>query len=126
MLAPMRSRPALLTVLAALLLLQWGTAFGHCLRLAGTGEPVLHAEICTPEGLRVVALPGDEEDHGPGHGGLVCPVCAALGGAILPTPSAGVPTPALVHAVAFEAPAAGHLLPPPPHRPGNPRGPPSL
>ena len=50
-----RSRPALIRLLAVLLLMQWGTAFGHCLRLAAP-DGLLHLEICTTEGLRSVSL----------------------------------------------------------------------
>lgn len=69
----MRMRPALIRLLAFLLLLQWGSAFAHCLRLASPAEG-LHVEICTAEGIRLVTLPG-KTDETPTHVAGFCPAC---------------------------------------------------
>ncbi len=110
-------RPGLTRLIALLLLLQWGTAFAHCLRAVAPDAP-LHVEICTADGLRLVALPpGGEEDQGtPGHasGTLPCPAC--LGGAA-PALAAAAPaigSPVLLAQAADPPPPPSTPLPTPP------------
>ncbi|MBE9603876.1 hypothetical protein IAI18_03300 [Acetobacteraceae bacterium H6797] len=55
----MRARPLFLRLLTVLLLLQWGTAFAHCLNLAPAAFQTI---LCTPDGLVSVALPLDGQD----------------------------------------------------------------
>jgi hypothetical protein len=115
----MRVRPSLLRiVLAALLLLQWGSAFAHCLRMApaATAGDDLHLAICTPEGLRQVSLSelaaddggADDRDaergagHEPSAVSGACPVCHSLGAALPPAgPTVSAP---LVYVQATAAP----------------------
>jgi hypothetical protein len=123
----MRVRPIpLRIVLAALLLLQWGSAFAHCLRLApsATAGGELHLAICTPEGLRQVALSelaaGDkgtaddgDTERGEGHAlaaSGVCPACSSLGAALPPVgPTVSAP---LVYAEGPDAPPPPAAPPP--------------
>jgi hypothetical protein len=123
----MCARPSLLRiVLAALLLLQWGSAFAHCLRLAPAAAE-LHYSICTPDGVRQVSLSdlGDQEqgeDHALASAG-VCPACHSLGTALPPVgPTVSAP---LAYA---DAPDAPPPFAPPPRilaLSGQPRGPPA-
>ena len=89
--ARMRSRLARL--LALLLLLQWGTAFAHCLRPLAATAGGHGTEICTAEGFKAVLL--DDEGRpvrksAAGH--AVCPVCRGPAALAPPTPlSAATP-----------------------------------
>lgn len=107
----MRLRPALTRLLVVLLLLQWGTAFGHCLRFAGPAEGFA-VEICTPDGIHRVVLPAEEGDGTP-HAmpGAVCPACQGPAAVALPPPPVALVAPLLL------AQAAD----PPPPRPSQPR-----
>lgn len=99
---PVRIRPAFTRLLVLLLLLQWGTAFGHCLRLAAPSGGTLLMEICTPDGLRTIPLALKHEEHAPqDHAtGMLCPVCSGAGGVALPPPPVAlVAPPLLVQAV---------------------------
>jgi hypothetical protein len=115
-----RPRPALTWLLTLSLLLQWGTAFGHCLRLAAPAE-ALHLEICTVEGLKTVALSADDQQEPEGAKSplatpAVCPACAGPAAPALPTPTVTAAPPLLL-AQAPEAPQ-----PPPAPAPAPPRG----
>lgn len=119
----MRPRPALIRLLAVLLLVQWGTAFGHCLRLAAPAE-ALHLEICTQEGLRSLTIPvGGEDAPEPAITGGVCPACAGPGTAAPPPVSLAPP---MVLAQAADPPPAPPPAPvPTPPRSCQPRAPPT-
>jgi hypothetical protein len=121
-----RLRPTLTRLLVLLLLLQWGTAFGHCLKLAAP-QGVLHMDICTAEGLRSVALPLDgADDPAPDHAAaMLCPVCAGPGAAALPeAPFALVAPLLLVQTVDPPPPSTPSPAPPPRCQPP-PRAPPT-
>lgn len=125
----MRRRPALTRLIAALLLLQWGTAFGHCLALAAPA-PVLMVAICTAEGIHRVALPiGDEGGPQDGHGdhGLasgMCPACQGPGAVALPAPPVTLAAPVLLAQAADPPPPAPSGPGPLPPRSCQPRAPP--
>jgi hypothetical protein len=77
-------------LVALLLLLQWGTAFAHC--LGGLGGNGLTVEICTADGLRTLHLDNQEQENGPAAAYDSCPVCpgtAAL--EAIDPPSAAAP-----------------------------------
>ena len=124
-----RLRPALTKLLVVLLLMQWGTAFAHCLRLAAPAG-TFEVEICTPEGIHRVALPLDEgQGEGDGHGGHAavppCPACLGPGGVALPAPAIGL-APPLVLAQAADPPPPPSPAPlPQPPRSCQPRAPPT-
>lgn len=115
----MRLRPALTRLLATLLLLQWGTAFGHCLRMAAPAAGFA-VEICTSDGLHRVVLPA--EDEGGDHhkaAAAICPACAGPAAVALPAPHVviaspvlPVATPARWHPPATAPPATPRELPP--------------
>ena len=70
-----RTRPRPARLLALLLLLQWGTAFAHCLRPLAAAAGGHGVEICSAEGLKTVLL--DDEgrpvpEPAPGHD-ATCP-----------------------------------------------------
>jgi hypothetical protein len=119
-----RRFPALTRLLALLLLLQWGTAFAHCLRLAAPAE-VLHLDICTSEGLRTVAVtPEDGAPAEEGHAAAICPACLGPAAPALPTPELTLaPTLRFVQA-ADPPPPAPPPVPLPP-RSCQPRAPPT-
>lgn len=88
-----RSRPVLTALLAALLLLQWGTAFAGCLRPAAVAAS-LSIEICTPDGLRHVTLPGEPgEADRHAAGGMPCPACLGPAAVALPAPPVSIAPP---------------------------------
>ncbi|EFH12315.1 hypothetical protein, partial [Teichococcus cervicalis] len=88
---PPRFSPRLARLIAAALLLQWLSLFAPLAVAAPAGSgPVLHLEICTPEGLRSIAL-GDSAGDGE---------------------TAPATPPCLVHCALMLAPAAS--LPPAP------------
>lgn len=118
-------RPALTRLLVCLLLLQWGTAFAHCLKLAAPGE-VLHLEICTAEGLRSVAISaaGDDAPAEQAAPGGACPACAGPAALALPTPEARI-APPLIFAQAADPPPTAPAPAPLPPRSCQPRAPPT-
>ena len=120
-----RPRPLFARLLALLLLLQWGTAFAHCLRPFAATKSGGSIEICGAHGL-TTALLDDEgrpvEKSEASH--AVCPGCCgpvALGApapAAAPVPVAwpgGAPAPSRE-----ELPLAPARAPPP-----QPRAPPT-
>ncbi len=126
----MRIRPAFTRLLVLLLLLQWGTAFGHCLKLAAPqGEApgaVLHMEICTPDGMRTIPLALEHEEHAPQDyaAGMLCPVCGGLGGTALPPPPVVLVAPLLlVQTPPLPSPSTPNHASPPRWQPP-PRAPP--
>jgi hypothetical protein len=124
-----RLRPALTRLLVLLLLMQWGTAFGHCLRLAAPGDDFV-VEICTAEGIHRVALADtgdqtdDDQDAPPMLAGL-CPACAGPAAVALPAPPVTLAAPViLAQAVDPPAPPPQPTSPLPP-RSCQPRAPPT-
>ncbi len=130
-----RLRPALIRLLTILLLLQWGTAFGHCLRMASP-EALLHLEICTPDGIQRLAMPIAADPTGedgadpatpvPAHPAAgICPVCAGPATVALPPPPVSLVAPLLlVQAPQPPAPSTPSPAPPPRCQP-QPRAPPT-
>jgi hypothetical protein len=122
-----RLRPTLLNaglvrLLAALLLLQWGTAFGHCLRLAA--PKALTVEICTAAGLHQLTVQaGDEDAPERMSAAASCPACQGPAAAALPAPSVSI-TPALMFAWAADPRPAAIVQPARPGPHGQPRAPP--
>jgi hypothetical protein len=118
-------RPLLTRLLVVLLLMQWGTAFAHCLRLAG-GAPGLTIEICSPDGLRHVTIPADDGDDGkPALAAPLCPACLGPAAVALPAPEVTIAPPVLL-AQATETPAPPPSAPLPlPPRSCQPRAPPT-
>lgn len=119
----MTLRPLLTRILVALLLMQWGSAFAHCLRLAAPAE-ALHLEICTAEGLRTIAITPDGEDRpAPETAAAFCPACLGPAAAALPAPEVALAPPVvLVQATEPPPPAPGPMPTPP--RSCQPRAPP--
>jgi hypothetical protein len=121
-----RLRPALTRLLVVLLLLQWGTAFAHCLRLAAPGD-LLHLEICSAEGIRTVAISSREDGEAPApqaQPSPFCPACLGPGALTMPPPEATVAPPLLL-AQATDPPRTPPANPPPlPPRSCQPRAPP--
>jgi hypothetical protein len=122
-----RRFPALTRLLAVLLLLQWGTAFAHCLRLAAPDPDVLHLALCTPDGLRTVAVGPDgqqaPQEHG-AHAGVSCPACLGPGEVAPPVPEVGFAPPLVLAQAADPPPPAPPPVPQPP-RSCQPRAPPT-
>jgi hypothetical protein len=111
-------------MLVLLLLLQWGSAFGHCLKAAAPAA-VLHMDICTADGLRSVPLALDDVPGGGHAAPMPCPVCAGPSSAVLPEPpDAPVPPLLLVQTVDPPPPATPSPAPPPRCQPP-PRAPPT-
>lgn len=116
----MRSRPLLTCLLALALLVQWGTAFAHCLRLA-TPAAGFAVEICTADGIHRIVLPANgpanDTDGAPAHQAqpLPCPACLGPAAFALTPPEAGLAPPLLL---------AQSADPPPPPRPAPPQIPP--
>ncbi|MDO9499675.1 DUF2946 family protein [Falsiroseomonas sp.] len=126
-----RLRPAFTRLLVLLLLLQWGTAFGHCLKLAapqgGASGGVLHMDICTPEGLRSIPLVLEQDEQAPQDhaAGMLCPLCGGASGAALPPPPVAlVPPLLLVQTAPLPPPSTPNPAPPPRCQPP-PRAPPT-
>ncbi len=118
-----RIRPFLTRLLVLALLLQWGTAFAHCLRLAPT-EAGFAVDICTPDGIHRVVLPG--EGDAPQHAahGLPCPACLGPAAFALVAPEVAVAPPVLL-AQAADPPQPPRGPPPQiPPRSCQPRAPP--
>ena len=123
----MRLRPALTKLLAVLLLLQWGTAFAHCLRLAAPAEG-LTVEICTADGVHRIVMPverGEGNDHG-GHAAIPpCPACLGPAAPALTPPPVVLAAPLLL-AQAADPPAPRPTAPLPTPAPScQPRAPPT-
>lgn len=125
---PVRLHPALMKLLAVLLLLQWGTAFAHCLRLAAPVEG-LTVEICTADGVHRIVMPVEQPGEGGDHGGhAAIPPCPACLGPAAPalTPPTVVLAPPLLLAQAADPPAPRPALPAPSPAPScQPRAPPT-
>lgn len=125
-----RLRPALVRLLTILLLLQWGTAFGHCLRMASP-EALLHLEICTPEGIQRIAMPmaedgADPASPAPAHPPAgICPACAGPAAVALPPPPVAVVAPMLLVQVPQPPPPSTPSPAPPPRCQPPPRAPPT-
>jgi len=117
--------PALTRLLAVLLLVQWGTAFGHCLRLAAPG-PAPAIEICSAEGLRHVVRPSGEEGprHGKAMAASLCPACQGPAAVAMPAPTISLTAPVALVLAADPPPPAPAPAPAP--SPSNrPRAPPA-
>ena len=122
---PSPSRSAWLTrLLVALLLLQWSTAFGHCLRLAAAPARALTVEICTASGLHPVDLPGEHGDGERLAAGLICPACQGPASLAPPPPPIVLAVPVLAALDASET-ATIRETPPIPRQHVQPRGPPA-
>jgi hypothetical protein len=116
-----QAKPALLRLLTVMLLLQWGTALGQCLRIATPAE--FHIDLCTGEGIQRLAIPLDAPAPAHASGG-VCPACAGPGAVALPAPAAMI-APPLVFVQATETPPRPSTpVPAPPPR-CQPRAPPT-
>jgi hypothetical protein len=118
-------RPALTRLIAALLLLQWGTAFGHCLALAAPAA-ALTIEICTADGIHRVAMPVGPEDGHQDHAlaAGMCPACQGPGAVALPAPPVSLAAPVLLAQAADPPPPAPSGPGPLPPRSCQPRAPP--
>lgn len=122
-LASVTVRPFLTRLLAVLLLMQWGSAFAHCLRL-GAPAAALHVEICTAEGLRIVAItPEGEDAPAPETAAAFCPACLGPAAAALPAPEVALAPPLVVVQATDPPPPAPGPTPFPP-RSCQPRAPP--
>jgi hypothetical protein len=124
---PVRCRPALTKLLAVLLLLQWGTAFAHCLRLAAPMEG-LTVEICTADGVHRIVMPVERDEEGDHGGHAAIPPCPACLGPAAPalTPPPVVLAPPLLLAQAADPPAPRPAPPAPSPAPScQPRAPPT-
>jgi hypothetical protein len=127
-------RPALTKLLVVLLLLQWGTAFGHCLsfdqRLAAPADGFT-VEICTPDGIHRVVMPlvPGEQGEGEGHGGhtgvLPCPACLGPAAPALTPPLVVLAAPVLLAQAADPPPAPPSPAPAPRPSSCQPRAPPT-
>jgi hypothetical protein len=115
--------PALTRLLAALLLMQWGTAFAHCAKAAA---PVAFAiEICTADGVHRVALPIEEDDRREDRvAPPVCPACQGPAAFAIPAPEAMLAAPIRLAQAADPPPPPSPPLPLPP-RSCQPRAPPT-
>ncbi len=119
-------RPAcrhLLRLIAALLLLQWGTALGHCLQRHGNAGLLL--EICTTDGIRHVLVGSDDApapDQAPEAG--VCVACPVPHAMLAPQPLQPS-APVLYVFVDHQPPPAGLPVAPPRAPPQQPRAPPA-
>jgi hypothetical protein len=120
-----RNRSVLTALIAALLLLQWGTAFAHCLRPAAHAAS-LTMEICTPDGMRLVSIPleqGDADEHG-AAAGMLCPACQGPAAVALPVPPVTLAPPILLVQSADPPPPSSPAPMPMPPRSCQPRAPP--
>ncbi|WP_237212847.1 hypothetical protein [Falsiroseomonas oryziterrae] len=121
----MRRRPVLTVLLAGLFLLQWGTAFAHCLRLAAP-QAALVVEICTQGGLHRVVLPGEPEQGQPTPVATpACPVCLGAGSAGLPSPDFEFRSPVRLAQASDPPPPSPPPPAPLPPRSCQPRAPPT-
>ena len=119
----MRAKPALLRLLTVLLLLQWGTAIGQCLRIASPAE--FHLDLCTSDGIQRIAIPLDEQAPAPAHAGTgICPACAGPGAVALPAPAFALAPPLVFVQATDPPPRPSTPAPAPPPR-CQPRAPPT-
>lgn len=121
----MSVRPALTRLLVVLLLVQWGTAFGHCLRLSAPAQGFT-VELCTPDGIHRVTLPIDEQDapQGADQPGGFCAACQGPAAFALLPPAPGIAVSVLLAQAAEPPPPPQPQLPTPP-RSCQPRAPPT-
>ena len=116
-------KPALLRLLSVLLLLQWGTALGQCLRIATPAE--FHVDLCTSEGIQRVAVTLDGEAPAPAHAGTgICPACAGPAAIALPAPVVALAPPLVFVQATDPPPRPANPAPAPPPR-CQPRAPPT-
>ncbi|WP_027285176.1 hypothetical protein [Rubritepida flocculans] len=121
-------RPFLARCFALLLLVQSGAALAHCLRGLSPGEGLL-ADICTPEGKRLLLLgPGGEplEPPEPAAEGGFCPVCHGLPELVPPPPPVRAAPPRLAAPAPWHGQGEALRLPPGRVAPHAPRAPPAL
>jgi hypothetical protein len=120
-----RFRPALTRLLVVLLLVQWGTAFGHCLRLAAPAQG-LAVELCTADGIHRVTLPAETPDapQDAEHAGGVCAACQGPAAFALLPPAPTLAAPLLLAQTADPPPPPQPPVPTPP-RSCQPRAPPT-
>jgi hypothetical protein len=121
-----RLRPALTKLLVVLLLMQWGTAFAHCLRLAAPMDGFA-VEICAADGVHRIVMMPLEEGEAPSDDGHAAPSCPACLG---PAAAGLVPPPVTLRAPLVFVQAADPPAPPPAPRPAptpscQPRAPPT-
>jgi hypothetical protein len=120
-----RRHPALTRLLAVLLLVQWGTAFSHCLQLALRG-PAPAIEICSAEGIHHLVLPPGEE--GPRHGKALatalCPACQSPAAVAMPAPTVA-PTEPVALVLPADPPPPAPAPAPAPSPSNGPRAPPA-
>jgi hypothetical protein len=119
-----RLRPALTRLLVVLLLMQWGTAFGNCLRLIGPPSGFA-VELCTPDGLHRVVLPLGDEDgqEEKAHPAAACAACQGPASFALIPPGPVLAPPARFAQSADPPPPPQPQFPAPP-RSCQPRAPP--
>jgi hypothetical protein len=129
-------RAALTKLLVVLLLLQWGTAFAHCLSLGqrGAGQADgFTVEICTTDGIHRVVMPlqpaGEQNSDGDDHDGrgtaLPCPACRGPADFALTPPPVVLAAPILLAQAADPPPAPRIPAPTPQPSPCQPRAPPT-
>ncbi len=132
----MTIRPALTKLLVVLLLLQWGTAFAHCLALTQRGAAQADGftvEICTADGIHRVVMPlqpaGEQNSDGGEHDGhgtaLPCPACQGPAAFALTPPPVVLAAPILLAQAADPPPAPRIPAPTPQPSPCQPRAPPT-
>lgn len=123
----MRHRSFLTRLLVLALLLQWGTAFAHCLRFA-PAESGFAVDICTPDGIHRVVLPGEYQGENQGDGrdakhGMPCPACLGPASLAMTPPDVALAAP-VVLAQAADPPPPRTPPPSTPPRSCQPRAPP--
>jgi len=122
-----RFRPFLTRLLVLALLLQWGTAFAHCLRFVPV-QAGFAVDICTPDGIHRVVLPGEAGDEAPQHAshGMPCPACLGPAASAITPPEVTI-MPPVVLAQSADPPPTPPRNPPPqlPPRSCQPRAPPT-
>lgn len=117
-----RRHPVLTSLLAALLLLQWGTAFAHCVRLAPAQDFAI--EICTADGIHRVLLDGEGGERKALPTG-VCPACLGPAAVALPPPPVALALPIELAQSADPPPAPPSSPRPAPTPHCQPRAPPT-
>jgi hypothetical protein len=108
------------------LLLQWGLAFGQCLRLAAPAEGFA-VEICTPYGIHRVVMPLGESEEAPRHAAqaIACPACLGPAAAALTPPEVTLGAPVVLAQAAPPSPPPQPGAPQIPPRSCQPRAPPT-
>ena len=115
-----RRSPFLTVVITLLLLVQWGSAFAHCVAKLGTAPGI---EICTPDGVRIIHLDAEGQPAEPAQAMHdSCPLCPA--GALAAAPSPVLPAVRFAYSVAVMPPIAGMPTAPARAPPVQPRAPP--